>query len=284
MTSLWRRAMTGNHASPLRRAGALLLSRTHITAWATLHTKQKLKVDLSSSVGRSIWFRGSYEPEVENLMRLLLKPGDVFVDVGSNVGYFSVIGAQIVARQGEIHAFEPDRKICGYLNESVAANSLNNLFVNETALWRQPGTLSFAAQRDSGFSHLDPKDIQRGSMAPVLVQAQTLDRYIESSVKRPVKLLKIDVEGAEYDVLLGMIETLQSQSPFLIVETVDWSLARFGRTVEQLFSLLCEQNYKAYDLDGQPLAGAPEAQECLRNSWVKNLLFAKTSPPKAGAG
>jgi FkbM family methyltransferase len=217
-------------------------------------------------------------------MRRLLQPGDVFIDVGSNVGYFSVIGAQVVGRQGEIHAFEPDRKICGYLKESIAANSLTNLFANEAALWSQPGTLSFAAQRDSGFSHLDPNGIRPEGDAPVLVRAQTLDRYIQSSVKRPVKLLKIDVEGAEYDVLLGMIETLQSQSPFLIVETVDWSLARFGRTVEQLFSLLCEHNYKAYDLDGQPLAGASEAQERLRNSWVKNLLFAKTPPPFAGAG
>jgi FkbM family methyltransferase len=275
--SLWRRALIGDRASALRKAGALVLSRTNLSAWATLHTKQKLKVDLSSSVGRSIWFRGTYEPEVESLMRRVLRSGDAFIDVGSNVGYFSVVSTEIVGSQGEVHAFEPSRKICGYLKESIAANSLKNVFANAIALWSQPETLSFAAQRNSGFSHLVPEDPGRKGMGPDLVPAITLDRYVESYLKRPVKLVKIDVEGAEYHVLVGMAATLELHSPVLVVEVVDWLLSRFGNRVEDMFALLSSHGYQAYDLQGQQVSGAAAAQERLLKASVRNLVFAKAS-------
>lgn len=90
--NLWRRTITHRLAAPMKKLGAHLLSRTRLTAWAHLHTGQLLKVDLSSSVGRSIWLRGIYEPEVEAYIRRVLQPGDVFIDVGAHVGYFSYCG------------------------------------------------------------------------------------------------------------------------------------------------------------------------------------------------
>jgi len=275
--SLWRRAIIGNHGSALRKAGALVLSRTNFTAWASLHTAQRLKVDLSSSVGRSIWFRGNYEPEVESVMRRILRPGDAFIDVGSNVGYFSIVGAKMVGPQGGVHAFEPSQKICGYLRESIAANSLKNTFANAIALWSQPKTLNFAVQKNSGFSYVVPIHPGLEGMSPDLVPANTLDRYIDSDLKHPVRLVKIDVEGAECHVLAGMAATLEVHSPVLVVEVVDWLLSRFDNRVEDIFALLSSHDYQAYDLLGNRVDGAAEAQERLLNASVRNLLFAKAS-------
>src|SRR5687767_10802635 len=86
-----------------RKLGTGILSRSNISAWCDLHTGQLLKVDLSSSVGRSIYIRGVYEPEVERCLRSILRPGDVFIDVGANVGYFSIISSQLVGGSGEVH-------------------------------------------------------------------------------------------------------------------------------------------------------------------------------------
>jgi FkbM family methyltransferase len=282
--NFWRRAMMGDRASALRKAGALLLTQTCFTAWATLHTTQRLKVDLSSSIGRSIWFRGTYEPEVESVMQRVLRPGDAFIDVGSNVGYFSIVGAEIVGPQGQVHAFEPNPKICGYLRESIAANSLDNVFASAVALWSQSRMLSFAAEKNSGLSHLKPEDGWPAGIGADLVAAITLDQYVESSVKGPVTLVKIDVEGAEYHVLKGMAATLELYSPFLCVEVLDWSLARFGHRIEDLFALLSSHGYRAYDLQGQPVGGAAEAQERLLNASVRNLLFTKATTLPATRG
>ena len=205
-------------------------------------------------------------------MRRLLRPGDAFIDVGSNVGYFSVVGAEIVGQQGEVHAFEPSQRICGYLKQSIAANSLNNVFANALALWSQSGTLSFAPQRNSGFSYLWAGDVSEAAIRRDVVPADTLDRCVKSSVKRPVKLVKIDVEGAEYHVLTGMNATLQLHSPFLCIEAVDWSLARFGHRIDDLFAFLSSHGYQAYDLQGQSLGDASNAREHLLNARLRTCF------------
>ena len=90
-----------------------------------------------------------------------------------------------------------------------------------------------------------------------------------------MKLVKIDVEGAEYHVLTGMRASLQFHSRYVCVEAADWSLARFGHRIEDIFAFLSAHGYKAYDLQGKLLGGASNTQEHLLNAPVKNLLFAE---------
>lgn len=272
IVDFWRLVLTNKFATPLKKFGAVLLSRTSLTAWARLHTGQSLKVDLSSSVGRSIWLRGIYEPEVEAYISRVLKPGDAFIDVGAHVGYFSVIAASIVGNNGEVHCFEPNRKVFELLKASIAFNELRNVHAHPVALWSKSGALVLITPRDSGFSYVRTNESRYNAPGDI-VQAITLDQYASQSVKCQVKLIKLDVEGAEYHVLLGMQRILQSQSPCLILEAQDWSLSRFGHNLADIFVLLGGYGYRAFYLTGQPVRDVEEARQRLQDMWVKNLIF-----------
>jgi FkbM family methyltransferase len=276
---LWRRVLAHKFAAPAKKTGALFPSHTRVPAWATLKTGQRLKVDLSSSVGRSIWFRGSYEPGVEAHIMRILQQGDAFIDVGANVGYFSLIAANLVGTEGEVHSFEPSRTVCELLKASIAKNSVQNVYAMPIALWSESRTLDLATQHNSGFTHVSPEGTHDNLAHLENVTAITLDQYVKSHVRRPIKLVKIDVEGAEIHVLRGMAEMLRSHKPCLIIEAVDWLLSRFGHRLEDMFGLLEGHGYAAYDLEGHATRSAEEARRRLHSARVVNLLFTKGGSP-----
>jgi FkbM family methyltransferase len=275
VNAFWRRVLEHRLAASAKKTGAFLLSHTGFTAWAALRTGHQLKVDLSSSVGRSIWYRGSYEWPVEAQIARILRQGDAFIDVGANVGYFSIVAANLVGEKGEVHGFEPNHKVCRLFKASIAANSLCNVHAIPVALWSESRILGLTGQHDSGFAHVYTERVQGDVRNVENVEAITFDAYAQSFVQRPIKLVKIDVEGAEVHVLHGMRQTLQKDGPCLIVEAQDWSLSQFGHRLEDMFVLLEQYGYIAYDLEGRETRSAAEARKSLESQRVKNLLFTK---------
>jgi hypothetical protein len=100
------------------------------------------------------------------------------------------------------------------------------------------------------------------------------DGYAESvGMATPIRLLKIDVEGAEVEVLRGMGETLARDRPALIVEAQDATLARSGYRLEDIFSVLDGHGYAGKTTDGKPAADAHAARALLAGSLAPNLVF-----------
>jgi FkbM family methyltransferase len=284
VSSYWRHILESRLMTPAKKAAVFLLSRMDVTAWATLKTGQHLKVDLSSSVGRSIWYRGSYESTVEAQISRTLQQGDAFIDIGANVGYFSIVAATLVGEEGEVHGFEPNQRVCHLFEQSISANSLRNIRAVPAALWGEPTTLGLTGQHNSGFAHVYLHRSEQAVGKARRVEATTLDTYARSFVHRPIKLVKIDVEGAEIHVLHGMRQILQKYRPFLIVEAQDWSLSRFGHRLEDMFALLEKYGYSACDLEGHETRSATEARELLESQSVKNLLFTGEASRVSKAG
>jgi FkbM family methyltransferase len=255
---------------PLRRKLGEWLEATQWQAWARLHTGQRLRVDLSSSIGRSILLRGTYEPLVEAALRDVLRPGDVFVDVGANVGYFSVVAAPLVGAKGAVHGFEPNPRVAGLLRRSIARNGLSNVFVDERAVWSTTTRQGLRLERNSAVSFLEPEGA--ASARDVEVGAVRLDDYLSAFPAR-VALVKMDVEGAELHGLKGMEARLRSDRPTLILEAQDWCLQRYGQDLPDLLGYLTALGYSAFDLYGKPIAEAEEARRRLAGEWVKNLVF-----------
>jgi FkbM family methyltransferase len=256
-----------------KKVGAIILARSNAIAIATLHTGHRIKVDLSSTVGRSIYLRGVYEPEVESCIYHCLDIGDTFVDVGANVGYFSIIASQFVGQEGSVYAFEPHKKVFNLLRESVKINFLNNVEIAEIGLWNERTELSFESQSNSAFSYIVPS--QDNSMLPK-IQCVTFDEYIETKRKSPIKLIKIDVEGAEFKVISGMKKTIDEFHPCFIIEMQNWSLSRFSNEVGCIFDFFKERQYSSYDLSHRLIESEEEALKILEQSAIKNLLFKKT--------
>jgi FkbM family methyltransferase len=221
--------------------------------WVKLKNDSFLKVDLSNTVGRSIWLRKEYGLNIERLIKSKLNEGSTFIDVGANCGYFSIVAASLVGNRGRVISFEPNPSVASLINDSKNRNRLNNVQVETVALSDKSGKSLMQIQKSSGISYLGdfsrrkPEDkILKEIEVPLL----TLDEFMRRENLNYLDLLKIDCEGAEMDILNGSVYTLSSFKPDLIIEIVPHQLKRFGAEAKDIFSLLSSLGYKSYDLDG----------------------------------
>lgn len=95
---------------PLRKIGLSVAQHWPWPVEATIVNGRKMLVDLRSAVGRGIFATGQFDPAVFEPLRAALKPGGTFLDVGANVGYYSMLALDLVGAQGAIHAFEIDER------------------------------------------------------------------------------------------------------------------------------------------------------------------------------
>jgi len=156
---------------------------------------------------------GTYEPEVTATVRALLAPGMRFVDVGANVGYYSLIGAQAVGAAGHVYAFEPERQVFKYLELNARRNAIPQLTLICKALADTTGSMPFISSAlEGGFLSFSSASLaMTGSVDTV-----RLDQFFSDAGWPAIDLIKLDVEGAEGSVLAGMSE-LSTRNPKLQV-------------------------------------------------------------------
>lgn len=198
-------------------------------------------------------YRDAYEIEVVDAMRSILRPGDAFVDVGANIGYTSFIAASIVGPNGHVHAFEPVAEYYERLAAFARMNPTLDIVTNNCALGERAGKaeISVSDYRNIGWNTMVP-----GLMADrMLGQTQEtavhrLDDYIEKRKLGPISLVKIDTEGYELPVLLGLEGYLarSTDRPAIICEVNPEAYPRLGRTLEELLAYLGRFGYRAFDL------------------------------------
>jgi FkbM family methyltransferase len=164
-------------------------------------------------VGQSLEHYGEYSFGESDVFRQLVRPGDVVVDVGANIGAHTLQFAQLVGPTGEVHAFEPQRLVFQALCANMALNSITNARCYQLAVGRGPGTILVP--------FLDPSTINNfGGVS--LIDARVGDRTSVTALDalglKTCRLIKIDVEGMEREVILGAEETIRRTSPYLYVE------------------------------------------------------------------
>jgi FkbM family methyltransferase len=161
----------------------------------------RMKVDLSDFIQRSI-FLATYEPEEVAIFRSLLKPGMTFVDVGANVGFFTLLAARSVAPSGRVLAIEPSPYAVRRLRDSVAANALATVDVVHAGLSDAEGTLPLFVPAHAG-NHTPTMTEAGSDSVRVDVPVTTLERVLRDRRIDRVDVLKVDVEGHEPRVFKG---------------------------------------------------------------------------------
>lgn len=172
---------------------------------------------------------GEYEdPATLNKFISWLKADTIFYDVGSNVGYHSLVANSII-QNGTIYAFEPMPFVRAIFEKHIQLNSRligkNNISVLPMAISKEAKEVEFsndAAHRD-GNTYIKESYIFSGTEDKIKVPCQSIDGLIEQGYKIP-DIIKIDVEGAEYDVLLGAKKTLEQYHPHILLATHDCHL------------------------------------------------------------
>ena len=155
-----------------------------------------------------------YEPHVTSVVEQLLKPGDTFLDVGANLGYFSLLAVSLVGPEGQVFAVEPNDLNVKLLESSLKANDFGNVHVMQLAAAERIETLLLHSTIGNGTtSALREHELFSGRTIPGL----PLDIMLSGRAK-PVALIKIDVEGFEYRALRGAQNLLRDDRPEIIFE------------------------------------------------------------------
>ncbi len=195
--------------------------------------------------------RGTLEPEVVEAMVRTVRPGHVFYDIGANIGYFTLVAARMVGRDGRVVAFEPVPWCADAVATNIALNELANAEVRAEAVGAASGRAGLRVVRDASQSML--ASLSRGADAreEIDVEVVALDDLVSSAAIPPPDVLKLDIEGAEILALAGMRETIARHRPRIICEIHD--------TNADFAALMDEIDYRTANLVGPWAVTEPEA-------------------------
>lgn len=171
--------------------------------------------DNDSAVGLHIKNRNAYEPHVTAIFRDRLKPGMNVLDIGANIGYFTMLSAFLVKSIGSVMAIEPNAANAKLLEASRRANSFDNVVVVQAAAGREIGLLVLNASHSNGTT-AQLSDNVRSLIDSITVPSLKLDDLIPAN--KNIDFIKIDVEGAEYNAMLGAAGTIKRCKPIIASE------------------------------------------------------------------
>lgn len=208
----------------------------------TIRTKHgfQMQLRLVDWVDQHIYATGEYEPEVVTAAQAILAPGDVAVDIGANIGFFTLLFSMQVGPSGRVIALEAQPSVFERLNYNVAINPTLNIETIEVAATDREGTLSFycGPVEHSGVGSIR----NRGSEdVEIVVNAYRADSILASY--NAIRLIKIDVEGAESSVIAGLTATLLRCKPDVLMEVSEHYLRESGSSAAELVSTLQELGY-----------------------------------------
>lgn len=211
-----------------------------------------------NAVTHSLLNFGTYEPFETALLSGLLRPGDVFVDIGANIGYYTLLAARVVGPAGRVVALEPGRENLRLLCANVASNSFTNVNVLAVAAGAQAGTLPlFESPTNMGDHRLYAVD-QRDHYD---VEVVTLDDQLEQMALVP-SVVKIDIQGYEYQAMSGLARTLAAVDRCVVCSEFWSDGLRSGGCADpsRYLAFFIDLGFELYDIDEdgatlRPLAG-----------------------------
>ncbi|MDO9373185.1 MAG: FkbM family methyltransferase [Ferruginibacter sp.] len=212
----------------------------------------------------------SFEFSTLQLFSKIVHPGDVIIDVGANSGLYSIFYSNLVGANGLVHAFEPDKETCSLLQKNLQLNNCSNVIVHNLALSDKESRIEMVSftpdnlhldQGDS-FKYIREVGADETDEANKFMHACPLDTLRQIGEITKIDFIKIDVEGAEFLVLKGAVQTIQRFKPVIIFELSGQWTSRFHYKPYELLVFLKDLGYEMEEYEFQqwiarpvPLAG-----------------------------
>jgi len=226
-----------------------------------------MELDLNSYIERRIFYFGFYRPWVLPYFDRLLAKGRTVVDVGANVGQFTLWAAKRVGTEGMVVAFEPDRSSFEKLVKNVHLNSLQGIFLENIALSNYDG---------EAILHLNDEhdDNQgQGSLSRLTHHCRTqtvmcmqLDNFVKKEGIKKVHILKVDAQGAEFRILKGAVNLIEKDRPVVIVRCHEEKCRAMGDSTVAVQEFFVDRGYDLFEIH-----------------WRKGLIGVTSSRPVGDA-
>jgi FkbM family methyltransferase len=192
---------------------------------------------------------GTNELPVQQALLGYLNPGDIFYDIGANVGFFTVIGAKLVGPSGQVYAFEPVSENAAAIRHNAKINDFSKVTVLEKAVSSSTGKGELLLAEYPGGHTLSTAGTPPDLKGSVTVDLVSIDDLVEQQRLTPPTVVKIDVEGAEIDVLHGMSQTIKAFKPAIVYEVDDRNKESFRRKGQELEAFMKSLGYQIVPLE-----------------------------------
>jgi FkbM family methyltransferase len=208
----------------------------------------KIWVSLQDHIESQIYFHEMQERDRGEirLLKRLWRTGQVFFDVGANVGVFSLMAARRLGGSGHVHAFEPVGPTYERVLRNLALNGFGNVKANELGLSTREGAATMYVPSHRNLGMATPHAPHEAAGRPEGIGLTTLDRYMAEHSLDRIDLIKIDVEGHALEVLRGSRVTLETLRPIIVCGLSEAHLTRAGANQEALIRYLTDLSYRGF--------------------------------------
>ncbi len=210
-----------------------------------LHNKFYMLLNPTEHIQQQLFWYGCYEKELGDLLKKMLLSNDVFIDIGANIGYFSLLSATI-SPSVKVISFEPVKDLFQKLNENISINVCKNIVAINAAAgeMNEQRELYLSAPDNLGMSSFHQPENYSGRKEKV--EVIVFDDWFKTSGLTKIDLIKLDIEGSELAALKGMRMVLEEQKPVLIVEINPETLSLFGLRPVDIFNHLNQFNFDRF--------------------------------------
>jgi FkbM family methyltransferase len=213
-----------------------------------------MKLNLDEWIQQHIYFLGYFDPMGIRFINNQLYEGEVFIDIGANVGAYSLVASRLVGRSGKVIAFEPVGTIFQRLSENISLNRITNIVAEKRAVLDKNGMtdIYISDKQNMGMSSIFHFNSESGkSGKSEKVEAVSLDDYIEERDISRINLIKIDIEGSEMLAIKGMQSILERFHPKILIELKEETFTNSGYQAKDIIDFLAKAGYNKFIIDEQ---------------------------------
>ncbi|MBW7876007.1 MAG: FkbM family methyltransferase [Candidatus Cloacimonetes bacterium] len=231
------------------------------------------QLDLSELIDYST-FIGGWEKSTIDFLSGTVSHGHYVLEVGANVGAHTLQIAQLVGPNGRVYAFEPTDFAANKLMANMKLNPelatrirLRRELVTNSKLETPTTTIRSSWKREESGHQRPPEVLQPKSIS--------IDELVAEEGIHCVDLIKIDVDGYDYKVLQGAVNTINTMNPVIFIELCEYCLNAQGDSIRDIFELLCGAGYEATLEDGSSITGVEQVLKMVGSDSSVNGIFRK---------
>ena len=243
----------------------------HFTPEFVMTEGHKIYLDPKDSLGLSL--DPNYEPQETQLLKKIIKKNSTVIDIGANIGYFTLLLAKLVGPDGKVFSFEPDPNNFSILEKNVKINGYSNVILTQKAISDKTETTKlYLCKYSNGMHRIYQSEICEGH---VEIESSKLDDFFENvKFNGNIDFIKIDTEGSEVKVIRGIKNIINMNKDVkILVEFEPGSIVQSGCSPKELLTQIENHGFKIIPVESKKILKIISTEELSKRFNEKNLNY-----------